>query len=53
MMAALMLLSLTFGASLAGAASRVPAHTVALERWGGTLLVSGLALLGAALPLHF
>jgi hypothetical protein len=51
-MAALILISLTLGVSLAAAASRLPSHAVALERWGGTLLVSGLALLGAALPLH-
>lgn len=52
MLTALILMSLLLGAGLAGAASRVPAHAVTLERWGGTLLVSGLALLGAVLPLH-
>ncbi len=45
-------MSILLGAGLAGMAAHVPSHAVALERWGGTLLVSGLALLGAALPLH-
>jgi hypothetical protein len=52
MLAALILTSLALGASLAGAASHVPSHAVALERWGGTLLVGSLGLLGAVLPLH-
>lgn len=52
MLAALILTSLALGASLAGVASRVPSHAVALERWGGALLVAGLGLLGAVLPLH-
>ena len=52
MLIALILMSLVLGAGLASAASRVPSHAVALERCGGTLLVSGLALLGAMLPLH-
>jgi hypothetical protein len=52
MLTALILTSLVLGTALAGAASRVPSHAVALERWGGTLLVGGLVLLGAVLPLH-
>jgi hypothetical protein len=52
MLTVLILTTLTLGAALAGAASRVPSHAIALERWGGTLLVGGLALLGAVLPLH-
>jgi len=52
MLTLLILTSLVLGAGLAGAASRVPSHAVTLERWGGSLLVGGLALLGALLPLH-
>lgn len=52
MLTALILTSLLVGAALASAASHVPSHAVALERWGGALLVSSLALLGAVLPLH-
>jgi hypothetical protein len=46
------LLSLTIivlGGGLACAADYAPSHVAVLERWGGGLLVSGLALLGAAL----
>jgi hypothetical protein len=46
------LLSLTIillGAGVACAADYTPTHVVALERWGGGLLVGGLAFLGAAL----
>ncbi len=44
------LMSLVAGTSLACAAQRLPAYAVSFEQWGGTLFVSGLALLGAALP---
>lgn len=37
------------GAGLAWAATRSPDHQAELERWGGLLLISGLALLGVAL----
>lgn len=54
MVAALSLMGLLTGGSLACAAIRRPIHAAALERWGGTLLVSGLALLGAGLQsLHW
>lgn len=46
------LLSLTIivlGVGAAWAADYAPSHVVVLERWGGGLLVGGLALLGAAL----
>ena len=46
------LISLALGTGLACAAARLPSHAAALERWGGALLVAGLVLLGAALPLH-
>jgi hypothetical protein len=41
--------SLGSAGGLVWAASRVPAQAATLERWGGALLVAGLALLGAAL----
>jgi hypothetical protein len=46
----LSLMSLVLGTSFACAAPRVPAYSVKFEQWGGTLFVSGLTLLGAALP---
>jgi hypothetical protein len=46
----LSMMSLVLGTSFACAAPRVPAHAVRFEQWGGTLFVSGLTLLGAALP---
>lgn len=50
-MVALLILSvLISGAGLSWGATRVPAHAVALECWGGALLVAALVLLGAALP---
>jgi hypothetical protein len=45
----LSLMSLILGTSFACAAPRVPAHSVRLEQWGGTLFVCGLTLLGATL----
>ncbi|HLH12076.1 MAG TPA: hypothetical protein VKV77_09390 [Methylovirgula sp.] len=47
---ALSLLSVILGACLACAAPRVPAFSMRLEQYGGTLFVYGLALLGTALP---
>jgi hypothetical protein len=44
------LTSFLSGVAAACAAPYAPAHVVALERCGGTLMVAGLALLGAALP---
>ena len=38
------------GAGLAFAATKFPAHIVALERCGGALIVLSLALLGGSLP---
>ena len=51
MVCAAILLCMTMGATLAWAATKVPAHIVALERCGGALIVVSLALLGGALPL--
>jgi hypothetical protein len=42
--------SLVLGAASAYAAERFPAHVKLLESGGGALLVTGLALLGSALP---
>lgn len=49
MVAALSLMSLVSGGGFACAALRHRTRAAALERWGGTLLVAGLALLGAGL----
>jgi hypothetical protein len=46
------LISIVCGAALATAAPRFPAHAAKLERWGGSLLVLGLAILGTALPFY-
>jgi hypothetical protein len=51
MVSTAILLCLSSGATLAWAATRFPAHTVALERCGGALIVLSLALLGGSLPL--
>lgn len=37
------------GAALAYVSTRRPAHTATLERWGGILMVTGLALIGVGL----
>lgn len=47
----LIVVNLVVGAGLAWAATRIPAHAVRLERWGGSMMVAGLVLLGVALPL--
>jgi hypothetical protein len=51
MVGAAILLCLTTGTTLAWAATKVPAHIVALERCGGALIVLSLVLLGGSLPL--
>lgn len=45
------ILSLILGVGLACAAEFVPTRIAAFESWGGTLLVTGLALLGAGAPM--
>ena len=50
MVSAAILLCLPTGAGLAFAATKFPAHIVALERCGGALIVLSLALLGGSLP---
>lgn len=44
------LMSVILGTSLACAAPRLPTYGVRLEQCGGTLFMSGLVLIGAALP---
>jgi hypothetical protein len=51
MVSAAILLCLATGATLAWAATKIPAHVVALERCGGALIVLSLLLLGGTLPL--
>jgi hypothetical protein len=51
MVCAVSSLCLFFGATLAWTAAKAPTHGVALERYGGALLVIGLALLGGSLAL--
>jgi hypothetical protein len=51
MVCAAILLCMSMGATLAWAATKVPSHIVALERFGGALIVVSLALLGGSLPL--
>jgi hypothetical protein len=50
MISAFILASFFGGIAAACAAPYAPAHVVQLERFGGVLMVTGLALLGAALP---
>jgi hypothetical protein len=50
MLIALILTSFLSGVAAACATAYAPAHVVLLERFGGTLMVTGLALLGATLP---
>jgi hypothetical protein len=45
------LLCVFFGATLAWTAAKALTCAVTLERYGGALLVIGLALLGGSLPL--
>jgi hypothetical protein len=51
MLGVAVLLSLSAGVGAACAAPYAPAHVALLERCGGYLMVAGLALLGAALPI--
>jgi hypothetical protein len=51
MVCSVSLLCVFFGASLAWTAAKVPARVVTLDRYGGALLVIGLALLGESLLL--
>ena len=44
------LASLLSGVALACVAERHPAHVALLERGAGTLMITGLALLGSSLP---
>jgi hypothetical protein len=50
MISVFVLVSFFGGMAAACAAPYAPAHVVELERFGGVLMVTGLALLGAALP---
>jgi len=52
MLLAAILSSLFAGIAAACAAHYVPAHVALLERSGGYLMILGLALLGAALPIY-
>lgn len=49
MVGILSFVSLLGGVGVACATDYLPTQAVALERWGGGLLVAGLALLGVAL----
>ena len=51
MIATLTLSSLMLGTGLSYAATRASSRADALERWSGRLLLGGLGLLGASLPL--
>jgi hypothetical protein len=51
MIAILSLASLVLGATTAVAAERHPAHVAALETVAGVLLIGGLGLIGAGLPI--
>jgi hypothetical protein len=53
MVSAAILLCLATGAAIAWAATKFPAHIVALERCGGALIVLSLALIGGTLPLLY
>lgn len=43
-------LGVILGVAIAITAARFPTRQVALERWGGMLLVGGIALLAFAFP---
>jgi hypothetical protein len=51
MLIAASLMSLLLGTTLACAAERLPAQVSLLENSGGALLIAGLALIGAGLPI--
>lgn len=50
MIAICSLASLILGATFAVAAERYPGHVAAMETTGGVLLIGGLSLIGAGLP---
>ena len=50
-MIVLSVMSLVVGASLAYAADHIPSQAKLLEGSGGTLLITGLALIGSGLPI--
>jgi len=50
MLAAISVISVVLGASVAYFADRYPAHVEALETGAGVLLIGGIALLGSGLP---
>jgi hypothetical protein len=50
MIAVISVASLVTGGICSWAARRYPTRSVALETYGGVLLIGGLALLGAFLP---
>jgi hypothetical protein len=51
MMGVLSLFILFIGVALASVAERYPGHIVVLQQGAGTLMIAGLTLLGAWLPL--
>lgn len=50
MIAICSLVSLVLGATIAVAAERYPGHVAAMETVAGVLLIGGLGLIGAGLP---
>ena len=50
MVAAMSLISVVLGASVAYVADRFPTHIETLEMSAGALLIGGFALLGSSLP---
>jgi hypothetical protein len=44
-------ISVAFGATSALAATKFPMHRSRLERWGGDLVIAGVALLGFSFPM--
>ncbi|MDE2228938.1 MAG: hypothetical protein KGL11_07860 [Alphaproteobacteria bacterium] len=44
-------IGVVFGATSVLAAAKFPLHQTQLERWGGDLLVSGVALLAFSFPM--
>lgn len=50
MLITLGLLGTVVGASFAAGARRFPSYELAMERWGGGIFLSGLALIGLAFP---
>lgn len=51
MIAIVSLVSLALGGTVAATAERYPGHVKALETVAGVLLVGGLGLIGAGLPI--